>query len=154
MSHLATIYGVITSAMAGSDDHSAYHRLNRSTIDELPADDEYPPLTRPMFSITEGTSLSWQTRAIHFGWTTKNFDSDVADWILKFEHLLMRLYWWEARVQMELEIYGRIEIHWNLSGDSVQSWRTNGLELPNQWQRTIHSDAGITLADSLGQQNA
>lgn len=55
---------------------------------------------------------------------------------------------------MELETYGRIEIHWEIEAISVQTWRTNGLELPNQWNRTILADAGIYFAESIGQSDA
>ncbi len=72
MSHLAVIYGVVTSAMAEIDDLQRYHRANSAVIDQLPETDDFPPNSKPMFAITEGQLVSWQTRAIHFGWTTKN----------------------------------------------------------------------------------
>lgn len=92
MSHLAFVYGVITSAMAGVDDWQRYHRLNSDVIVQLPDEDEYPPISKSMFAITNDPMASWQTRAIHFGWTTKNFDEYANDRIVRFESLLMRLY--------------------------------------------------------------
>jgi hypothetical protein len=151
MSHSAFIYGLVTSPMAGADDWQKYHRLNSLVIEQLPEKDSYPPLSKPMFAITQGPMISWQSQAIHFGWTTKNFECDVVAWIEKFESLLMKLYWWEARVQMELEIYGKVEIQWEIDGESVTNWQNKGLDVPNQWNRTIVADAGIPFSKSSDQ---
>lgn len=137
--------------MAGVDDSSKYHHLNSAVLDQLHIADEYPPISRPMFAMTVGTLECWQSRAIHFGWSTKNFDAFAAEWIVKFERLLMDLYWWEARVQMELEILGKIEIHWEIDAISVRNWQSHRLELPNRWNRTIIADAGVHFTPSLGQ---
>ncbi len=66
----------------------------------------------------------------------------------------MNLYWWDARVHMELEVFGRIEIHWEIESVSVRNWQSNGLETPNQWKRTILDDAGINFPHSIGDSNA
>lgn len=154
MSFSALVYGVITSAMSGPDDWQKHHLFNSQVIEQLREKDTYPPLTKPIFAITQGPMISWQSQAIHFGWTTKNFECDVVPWIEKFESLLMKLYWWEARVHMELEVYGKIEIHWQIDAESVTNWQTRGLELPNLWNRTIIADAGIIFSKSLGQAGA
>ena len=144
------VYGVIISAMGDTDDHQRYHRLNAATIDGLPAEDSYPPLIRSMFSMTGGLSASWQTRAIHFGWTNRNFHDRIADWIEKFERLLMALYWWDARVHMELDIEGSLTVAWEIEGSSTRQWRDSGLDLPNRWSRTVTGTSGPELPPFIG----
>ena len=151
MGHLATIYGVITSAMAGSRNPQRYHESNAKIIDQLPTEDTYPPLVKNMFAISEGKMLGWQSRAIHFGWTTKNFEEDAPEWILKFERLLMDLYWWEAKVHMHLEIHGEIELSWGIDPDSVQDWMERDLQLPNKWHRRISPKDVVIFHESWGQ---
>src|SRR5437879_1072813 len=98
MGHESTVYGVIIGATYKSTDYRRLQRLNRQVIDALPETDDWPFLTRGMFSINgerpeDGT---YRCHTIHFAATFKSIEWEWEEWLTKFENLLSKLFWFEA----------------------------------------------------------
>lgn len=116
------IYGKIEGAAWRSEDGQKLHRLNRFILDEvLPVTDDWPFLTRSMFSIPgenshEGT---YRTQVIHFGASIKDAQEEWNTWLLKFETLLSRLYWFSAVVHLESEVGGNHRYEWVVTPDQI-----------------------------------
>lgn len=137
MSADAVIYGSIDGAPAEHAPPGRYlrfYRHNRSVLRGLPVEDKYPPLVRGMFAITTGWMVSWQTHTIHFGWSARNFAQHWPEWRDKFEGLLHRLCWWEARVHIEAEYEGKLTCRWVIRPHSIGNWRSaDPPVLRNEW---------------------
>ena len=116
------IYGIIEGATWRSDDFRRLHRLNRQILDQaLPMTDEWPFLTRGMFSIPgeechEGT---YRTQVIHFGASIKDAEEEWDNWVVKFEVLLSRLYWTSALVHLHSEVGGSRRYEWVIDPDQI-----------------------------------
>lgn len=135
MSDLAFVYGCVTSAMAEVDDWRRFHSYNKSIISKLPDSDSYPPLIQGMCGITDDRIASWKSNVIHFGWSTKNLsDAQLSAWVQKFESLLAKLCFWEARVDIEAEVNGELHLHWDILPASIDSWRSKPPKPVNLWQ--------------------
>lgn len=132
----AVIYGVITGCGFGSrpDDGKRFYRHNRTVLSQLPTTDPYPPLVRGMFAVTFGPMLTHRAHAIHFGWATKNFAEDWAEWEAKFHQLLRRLVWFSATVHVDGEYDGKLTAEYVISGNSVDGWREDPIRLHNEWE--------------------
>jgi hypothetical protein len=97
------IHGFIETSGVGRDERTQrVHRHNCEVIGALPEfDDEWPFITRSMFSIpvlgsSQDVALrvpQYESIVIAFGGSYKNMYLLEADWIRKFEHLLSRLCW-------------------------------------------------------------
>ncbi|WP_390342043.1 hypothetical protein ACFJIS_17745 [Variovorax boronicumulans] len=81
----------------------ALQKYNEMVIDSLPAQDDWPPLSRRMFGLAPSAEpmIAYWGRPIHFAAGLKEIDSDIGKWLDKFENLLRRLYW--DRVQLHIE---------------------------------------------------
>jgi hypothetical protein len=103
-----SLYGCIVEYGLYNDLQSRIKNHNDVAIKSLPDFDEWPPLTRQMFSITQDsdfptTSLTYeyQGRAIHFGGQFKSIEYEWRAWKEKFENLLTKLIWREAFVHFQ-----------------------------------------------------
>ena len=82
---------------------------NSAIIKTLPAADSWPPLSREMFAISNnyknhpGPNFEYWGRIIHFGANLKSVEQQWGEWKNKFESLLTRLYFMEARVHVQAE---------------------------------------------------
>ena len=93
-----------------NNDPQLYSKLNRLVIDQLPATDEYPQLTREMFNLP--SLSSYKNQILVFGASFKNLEGEWVDWVVKFENLLRKLYWDEAVVHLDMELYGERTFRW------------------------------------------
>jgi hypothetical protein len=122
MGHQIVIYGMIEGPAAG-DQMRALKEHNDAIIRGLPAEDQWPWLTRSMFALPgrwpQGT---YREQIIHFGLSMKDdpplspnsaFKPDrgwpkedrksVYGWIEKFEKLLREMFWFGANVHLITE---------------------------------------------------
>lgn len=82
---------------------------NYHIISSLPKDDKWPPLSYEMFAICEndknsnGPDLEYSGRIIHFGANLKSVEQEWIEWKLKFETLLTKLFFLQARVHFKTE---------------------------------------------------
>lgn len=96
-------YGLQTGEM-----QAKIYSHNKSVIDKLPENDQWPPLSKKMFAITENSGeytpdYSYSGRIIHFGANFKSIEYEWMEWKIKFEDLLSRLLWLEADVHFKTE---------------------------------------------------
>lgn len=114
------IYGCIVEyGLATKELNYKINSHNQDTLNELSIVDEWPPLTRNMFAITndveEGTSLyTYSGRLIHFGANFKSIEYEWEEWKNKFEDLLCKLYWVEAEVHFVTEYAGVQTFEWRV----------------------------------------
>jgi hypothetical protein len=89
-------------------------RLNRAEIATLPETDEWPFLTRSMFAIPgdEPKEGTYRSQLIHFGATFKSIEWSWDEWLVKFESLLVRLFWRDAYLHLKTELVGDYDYHY------------------------------------------
>ena len=97
------IYGCIREYGLNSLRLVEVKRHNNRVMAHLPLSDDWPPLTRNMFAMTDnlqnanpGSMLEYTGRLIHFDASTKSIEYEWMEWQKKFEGLLTRLYWLDS----------------------------------------------------------
>jgi hypothetical protein len=123
MSEEATLYGCIVGTHGTTTDWYGLYPLNKAVIDALPEEDDYPPLVRSLFTVPMdygrvGTAFS-RSQMIHFGASFNHFSDHWHLWLAKLEALLGRMYWREAFLHLDVEMYGRHEYRWRVAPGSV-----------------------------------
>jgi hypothetical protein len=114
MGHECVVYGYIYGTPWKPEEYRKLQELNCEVLDSLPESDEWPFLTRSMFSVPgwraqEGT---YQGQIIHFGASLKELEYDWPQWLAKFENLLSKLFWNSAIVHLESEFGGTHACSW------------------------------------------
>ena len=109
---------------------------NLAAILSLPADDDWPYLSRNMFSTPGGHVMSgtYMTQIIHFGASYQAVEYEWALWIQKFENLLKRMCWVSVVVHLETELSGRHTFLWESSGQQGELGSTD-FQVRCEWQR-------------------
>lgn len=135
MSAQCQMYGMISGAHGSTSNWWELYPLNRKVIEALPEEDEFPPLIQDMFKVPAGpensSSILYRKQIIHFGASFNHFDSSYEEWVEKFEALLRKLYWHDAVIHLEMELFGVFELQWKASLDSIRNF---GLENPEPVQ--------------------
>src|ERR1041384_985719 len=105
-----TLYGYIEELDLGRHPlHQEARDHNTQVIASLQERDGWPPLSREMFAISEnsvtgpGCDLEYSGRIIHFGANLKSVEHEWKEWKAKFEVLLAKLYFLEAKVHFQTE---------------------------------------------------
>jgi len=139
MSFETLVYGYIDSVPWRQDDYRKYQRRNLELLNALPEKDEYPFLSRGMFSApgfepAEGTHRS---HVIHFGASYKNLeeDDDMFVWVAKFEGLLSRMYWYSAAAHVMTEASGDYRFEWVADFEVIRTYGTDALPPTTKWER-------------------
>jgi hypothetical protein len=139
MSFETLVYGYINSIPWRKDDYRKYQRRNLELLNELPEKDEYPFLSRGMFSApgfepAEGTHRS---HVIHFGGSYRNFevDDDMLAWLAKFEGLLSTLYWIGATTHIVTEANGDYRFEWVAHIDVIHTYAADAPSPTIKWER-------------------
>jgi hypothetical protein len=132
MGHESFVYGLI----AGADRNPGEARQTAAEIAALPTSDEWPFLTRAMFTIPPETSQGghYRSQAIHFGASFKAVEWEWTEWLAKFEALLARLTWHGAWVHLRTEgtvgdydyRYQPIGVLAHKPGQAEPTWRLSG----------------------------
>jgi hypothetical protein len=122
MSEEALVYGCIVADPGPPSDWYGIYPRNLAVVEALPTeDDDYPPLTRGLFTVPmdygRPGSAFYRQQVIHFGASFSHLSEFWHRWLPKFEGLLRRLYWLEARLHLEIELYGRHEYRWRAAWD-------------------------------------
>jgi hypothetical protein len=121
MEQESIVYGCIKDAAYDREEYQ--HRgANRRALLSLPAANEWPLISREMFSIPGNNSGSsqYQTEVMHFGASYKAIEYEWEQWIADFESLLRNMYWVSATVHLETELSGTHTFTWNSLTDSHQ----------------------------------
>ena len=131
MGHESFVYGLI----AGADRNPNEARANAAVIAGLPESDAWPFLTRVMFTIPPETVVGghYRSQAIHFGASYKSVEWEWAEWLEKFEALLVRLVWKQAWVHLRADCVGDYDYRYALidyschrPGHATADWRLRG----------------------------
>lgn len=121
MDQESIVYGCIKDAAYGSKE-SEHREVNRNALLALPAANEWPLISREMFSIPrmKPGAGQYQTDVLHFGASYKAIEYEWEQWIADFESLLRKMYWISATVHLETELSGMHTFTWNSLSDSHQ----------------------------------
>lgn len=126
MSEESVVYGCIKDMLICSnpDESKCRRENNREVMMALPSIDEWPLLSREMFSmpvrvIDDGEVL---TDVMHFGTSYKSVEYEWQQWLSTFEQVLTRMYWVSAVVHLETAFNGRHTFTWESE---------NGMHEPN-----------------------
>jgi len=117
---------------------------NERVLESLPAEDTWPPLSRPMFgwAPVDAPMVVYKNRLIHFAASFKQPDWELRDWLEKFEGLLRRLYWESVYVRFEGAYLGIHEFTWRPTEAWVKEL-CQGLLVPiAEWSFTSSMPAG------------
>ena len=132
MGHESIVYGHICAIVNQPPKGDKLYELNNKIIRELPEFDEYPWITKWMFStIPVGTQSIYRNQIIHFGASYKQIESDWSTWLDKFEVILRRLYWFSATVHLETELVGDHRYEWIAN---VNDWDGESIEPTTNWK--------------------
>lgn len=104
MGHSSEVHGYIL----GDGDYAEH---NRARIAALPENDTWPYLTRDLFAIPR-PEHSYESHLISFGTVYNGVESAWEAWLGKFEALLRTLYWSDAHVYLQTELWGSHHYVW------------------------------------------
>lgn len=152
MSHEIIVYGFIEGATWRTEEYRKYQYMNLEIISELD-DEEWPFLTKRMFSSADPDNFreTFRRQVLHFGASTKEQGYEYIDlWILKFETLLSKLYWFTAIAHIETEIYGSYKYEWKanlkrkmIDGKFETNYDIDELPPTTTWNRQVKSRDGV-----------
>lgn len=131
MSHVSIIYGCIQELWVGSipeaeKRNSLIRENTRRVLSELPVDEEWPPLLRQMFAVSDGpASMTFSGRTIHFSASMKGLDIFIREWMDKFEDTLKKLHWSNAFLHFQGMAIGDQDFSWSVA----QEWFNKACDL-------------------------
>lgn len=123
-------------------DNAFFHRANDAVLDALPAEDEWPPVCRSLFSATGEDWLHGSHRGqrlIHFAGRFNYFGDELGPWLDKFESLLRRLYWLRAELFV-LESWKNppLCLRYEVVPGTVEVYASSAPQPPNAWRVSGH----------------
>jgi hypothetical protein len=107
MGHLTIVHGYIHAWEDFSEENAA-------VIATLPEEDSWPYLTRDLFVVPQ-QKHSYIGQIISFGAAYNGVEGEWEEWLTKFERLLRSLYWDEAHVYLQTELWGSYHYVWEIS---------------------------------------
>jgi len=99
------VYGGIVGARWNVANPHRLQQLNQQIVATLPTTDDWPFLTRQMFTLPGADPADglYRSQLIHFGATFKEIEWEWDLWLAKFEHLLGQLFWEEVYLHLRTE---------------------------------------------------
>jgi hypothetical protein len=137
MSEESILYGRINGAPGTLENWYDLYKINKDIIENLPDNENWPPIVKGLFSVPETIPSPTFHRAqiIHFGASFKNFnDKDLRDWLSKFEDLLKKMYWWDVILHFDIELYGKYKYIWTATDDAIKKMRTLNPKPVTDWE--------------------
>lgn len=138
MDQESVVYGCIKDTIYSDESELAqYHReINHRVMSELPSIEDWPLLSREMFSMPKsvydiGDS---STHVVHFGTSYKAVEYEWESWLQTFESMLKRMYWVSATVHLETELNGRHTFTWE-TDEEFHSPDSGDLRVRCEWSR-------------------
>jgi len=159
VSEEARIYGCIVGTPGSTADWYGLYPLNYAAVAALPAEDDYPPLTRGMLTVPmdfgRPRSAFFREQVIHFGTSFNHLSQSWHLWLEKFEDLLRRLYWSEARVHLQVELNGEFDYRWQAAWSGTPPWLRSPPETTTEWRfeggpRDLRADDRSPSKDRAG----
>jgi hypothetical protein len=110
-------------------------------LKSLPEFDEWPPLTRQMFAITQDSDFKttpptyeYSGRAFHFGGQFKSIEYEWREWKAKFEILLTKLVWKSAFVHFNTGYAVTQTFEWRLDSNKWAPYDKSDFQIkPEYW---------------------
>jgi hypothetical protein len=138
MDEESIVYGCIKDTLYASQGSDAQlHRdNNRKVLMSLPSVEDWPLLSREMFSMPVPLTdlYQMQTDVMHFGSSYKAVEHEWDQWIARFEEMLKGMYWVSAIVHLETELNGRHTFTWEAE-DSYHEPNSEALSVRCEWSR-------------------
>ncbi|WP_345272936.1 hypothetical protein [Flaviramulus aquimarinus] len=132
MGHESIIYGHICAIGNQPPHGEKLYKLNEKIIDNLTKKDDYPWITKWMFStIPYDTQHIYRNQIIHFGASYKQLESDWNEWLEKFESILKQLYWFSVTLHLETELVGDHKFEWIADFDKFEN---NNPKPTSEWK--------------------
>jgi len=129
MAHRTILHGYIDEQLIAK----SYSQRNDARIAALPicARGHCPLITRDLFAVPHYVSMG---RIIPFGAAYNGVEGRWNRWRDEFEALLRTLYWWEAQVWVETEVWGAYHCTWtsiqpDVTDDTSESSPAPAVEL-------------------------
>lgn len=138
MNQESVVYGCITDTLYSSqgEDALVHRENNRKVLMNLPSAEDWPLLSREMFSMpVQQTELNEiRTDVMHFGSSYKAVEYEWDQWIARFEEMLKGMYWVSATVHLETELNGRHTFTWEAE-ESHHEPNNEALAVRCEWLR-------------------
>jgi hypothetical protein len=138
MDQESIVYGCIKDLAFDVDDPRGEQRrsVNREVMLALPSVDEWPVLSKEMFSIPgeRARHQEYQTEVLHFGASYRAIEYEWDQWIARFEEMLGKMYWVSVTVHLETELHGVHTFNWESTG-SCHEPNTGSLSMRCEWSR-------------------
>ena len=135
-----TLYGCITEYGVYNDLQERIKRHNDSILESLPDFDEWPPLTRQMFAITQDSDFKetsptyeYWGRTFHFGGQFKSIEYEWGEWKAKFEVLLTKMVWKSAFVHFKTEYTDIQTFKWTLNSKKWAPYDKNEFRIIQEY---------------------
>lgn len=153
MGHEVIIHGVIEGATLDRDRYRLLQERNAGVIRALPKTDDFPWLTRDMFALPASEPQgTYRSQVIHFGLSLKDDPLGVVEldawptperegiygWIIKFERLLMQMYWFGADLFVQTEIEPLVHFRYLPTSAATDQMFGENLSPVASWDRTIN----------------
>ena len=121
MDQESVVYGCIKDTVYSDESQQFQLRreANKQVMQELPSIEDWPLLSREMFSMPElAMDLDdSNTNVVHFGTSYKAVEYEWEEWIGKFESMLKKMYWVSATVHLDTEFNGRHTFVWEAENE-------------------------------------
>jgi hypothetical protein len=138
MNHESVVYGCIKDMAFGDDggDSVSHREKNRQILMSLPGIEDWPLLSREMFSLPVNmTDLNEiRTDVMHFGSSYNGIEYEWQQWIDSFENMLKGMYWVSATVHLETELNGHHTFTWEAE-NSLHEPSDQDLSVRCEWSR-------------------
>jgi hypothetical protein len=137
MGHFTIVHGYINA-------NEAFFEENTAVIAALPEEDSWPHLTRDLFVVPQ-KKHSYDGQIISFGTMYNGVETEWEQWLTKFERLLRSLYWDDAHVYLQTELWGSYHYVWKIIYPSEGT--EEGFQLPlQQWTFSGGPRSGLRAA--------
>lgn len=139
MSDANILIGYIEEALPTyQEDRTFFRRANDAVLAALPADDEWPPLCRSLFSTTghdERHGSFRNRRLIHFAGHFNDFGNGINEWLTKYEGLLRQLFWLNSEVFM-LHTWSACPmcVQYAVSAEEIEQYTSPAPRPPQIWE--------------------
>lgn len=142
MNQESVVYGCIKDILMSHnpDDAQEHRERNRLVMMSLPSIEEWPLLSREMFSMpVQVMDLEEaHTDVMHFGISYKSVEYEWQSWLEKFEEVLKQMYWVSATVHLETEFNGTHTFTWDAE-DCFHEPSSGQLAVRCEWSREAAS---------------
>lgn len=116
MDQESVVYGCIKDTLfsASGEELHRHREVNRGVMQSLPSAEEWPLLSRDMFSmpVNYGAYDQITTDVLHFGSAYRAVEYEWERWLKTFEAMLQRMYWVSATVHLDTEFNGVHTFTW------------------------------------------